>query len=286
MNPLILQMLLAELRKRGVPEDALADYIDSPESQALLAQIQATSPQSPTISPAMPVGPQSNPMAPVGRGAALGPPQPFSPNAPVVRGPIGSTGSSNFDVGMPKLPPAPFEFMGSEPFQPIPSQFAGMEGTDLGAPSAPTSAASTPIPSPAVKASGVGMGMGNSGAELPYQTFEKFTGNKWSGGASPEVMALLEELGVQGQAGSADTNLALQKAMMSRMSMPPTNVEGPADMQNVSPQGLAQFAQDFGSEETPLPATPIAGMPATGIAPSILNSVRLQPMRKKFLVIF
>ena len=214
MNPLILQMLLAELRKRGVPEDALADAIP---------------------------------------------------------------------VNMPTLPPAPFEFMGSEPFQPIPSQFAGMEGTDLGVPSEPTSAASTPIPSPAVKAPSMGA---SSGAELPYQTFEKFTGNKWSGGASPEVMAMLEEMGIQGQAGSADTNLALQKAMMSRMSMPPTNVEGPADMQNVSPQGLAQFAEDFGgSREVPLPATPVnQGM--AGIAPSILNSVRPQPMRKKFLGIF
>jgi hypothetical protein len=51
--------------------------------------------------------------------------------------------------------------------------------------------------------------------EMPFETFQRLTGMKWHGGASPEVADLMSRLGVEGKAGSAEANLALQKALLA-----------------------------------------------------------------------
>lgn len=51
--------------------------------------------------------------------------------------------------------------------------------------------------------------------ELPFETFQRLTGMKWHGGASPEVMDLMNRFGIEGKAGSAEANLALQKALLA-----------------------------------------------------------------------
>lgn len=50
--------------------------------------------------------------------------------------------------------------------------------------------------------------------ELPYQTFERVTGKKWTGGNSPDVQSAYKQYGITAPAGSAEGNLALQKALM------------------------------------------------------------------------
>jgi hypothetical protein len=51
--------------------------------------------------------------------------------------------------------------------------------------------------------------------ELPFETFQRLTGMKWHGGASPEVLDLMSRFGIEGEAGSASANLALQKALLA-----------------------------------------------------------------------
>lgn len=51
--------------------------------------------------------------------------------------------------------------------------------------------------------------------ELPYQTYERITGQKWTGGSSAQVQDAYKQYGVTGTPGSATANLALQKAMLA-----------------------------------------------------------------------
>lgn len=49
--------------------------------------------------------------------------------------------------------------------------------------------------------------------EKPYETYERITGKKWTGGNSPDVQSAYSKYGITAPAGSADANLALQKAL-------------------------------------------------------------------------
>lgn len=50
--------------------------------------------------------------------------------------------------------------------------------------------------------------------DLPYQTYEKVTGKKWTGGTSSEVISQYQKYGIKDAPGSANANLALQKALL------------------------------------------------------------------------
>ncbi|MEM5853848.1 MAG: hypothetical protein QW228_05765 [Candidatus Aenigmatarchaeota archaeon] len=52
--------------------------------------------------------------------------------------------------------------------------------------------------------------------EYPYQTYERITGKKWPGGKSPEIVSLLRAYGITAQPGSAEANLALQRALLTQ----------------------------------------------------------------------
>lgn len=52
--------------------------------------------------------------------------------------------------------------------------------------------------------------------ELPYQTYERITGKKWTGGGSKEVIDLLNQFGITAQPGSAEANLQLQKKLLNQ----------------------------------------------------------------------
>ena len=54
-----------------------------------------------------------------------------------------------------------------------------------------------------------------TGHELPYQTYERLTGQHWTGGNSEQIQDMLSRLGVEGPGGAASTNLALQKALIA-----------------------------------------------------------------------
>ena len=68
---------------------------------------------------------------------------------------------------------------------------------------------STAVPEQTAIASPIGVGK-----ELPYQTYERLTGNRWTGGGSESVQELMRLLGVSGPARAASTNLSLQQAML------------------------------------------------------------------------
>ena len=112
------------------------------------------------------------------------------------------------DPANPAKPAAP-PMLGPSPLEAIPAERAvDMQDTlgDSGffgeQPEAPTS----PAPETAAPKAG--------GRELPYQTFERLTGQKWSGGRSSAVQDIMSRLGITAVPGSAEANLALQKALM------------------------------------------------------------------------
>lgn len=49
--------------------------------------------------------------------------------------------------------------------------------------------------------------------EKVYQTYERVTGKKWTGGNSPDVQATYKQYGITAPAGSAEANIALQEAL-------------------------------------------------------------------------
>jgi hypothetical protein len=54
--------------------------------------------------------------------------------------------------------------------------------------------------------------------DLPYQTYEKITGKKWTGGNSPDIISMYQKYGIKDAPASAEANLALQKAMLAEKS--------------------------------------------------------------------
>ena len=55
----------------------------------------------------------------------------------------------------------------------------------------------------------------SSKRELPFETFQRLTGMDWGvGKKSGEIERMMELLGIVGKPGSAEANLALQKALM------------------------------------------------------------------------
>lgn len=53
-------------------------------------------------------------------------------------------------------------------------------------------------------------------SELPYQTYERITGKKWTGGTSPEIVNLLKQANITYTPGTAEANLALQKYLLEQ----------------------------------------------------------------------
>lgn len=56
----------------------------------------------------------------------------------------------------------------------------------------------------------------DGGQELPYQTYERLTGQKWTGGMSPQVLELMNNFGIDAEPGSAEANMMLQKILLGR----------------------------------------------------------------------
>lgn len=63
---------------------------------------------------------------------------------------------------------------------------------------------------------------GTSNKELPFETFQRLTGQQWTGGRSDTIRQMLQELGIGGEAGTAQTNIALQKALINNAK----NIQG------------------------------------------------------------
>ena len=64
--------------------------------------------------------------------------------------------------------------------------------------------------------------------ELPYQTYERTTGKKWTGGLSPEVQSYYKQFGITAPASSAQANLALQQALVNQPTQTTTTQKKPA----------------------------------------------------------
>ena len=52
--------------------------------------------------------------------------------------------------------------------------------------------------------------------ELPYQTYERVTGKKWTGGNSADIQSAYKQYGITAPAASSEANLALQKALLGK----------------------------------------------------------------------
>ena|SRR3990167_6429379 len=63
----------------------------------------------------------------------------------------------------------------------------------------------------------------SSGKELPYQTYQRITGSNWTGGKSNIIQELLRRYGITSAPGSAQANIALQRALMNDESLMASN---------------------------------------------------------------
>lgn len=56
-------------------------------------------------------------------------------------------------------------------------------------------------------------------SELPYETYERLTGKKWTSGKSADVTSLLNQYGIKAPAGSEQANNELQRALKADKSL-------------------------------------------------------------------
>ena len=94
--------------------------------------------------------------------------------------------------------------------------------------------------------------------ELPYQTYERITGKKWTGGNSPDVQSAYSKYGITAPAGSADANLALQKALNGQ-STPVDTIQKP-----VGYASSLTKAGEYSSNSSTLDSKLNSGASATG----------------------
>lgn len=63
--------------------------------------------------------------------------------------------------------------------------------------------------------------------DLPYQTYEKITGKKWTNGKTdPNILSSYQKYGIKDAPGSAEANLALQKALLNEKPTGATSQSG------------------------------------------------------------
>lgn len=80
--------------------------------------------------------------------------------------------------------------------------------------------------------------------ELPYQTYERLTGKKWSGGTSQEIVKLLNLYGITATPGSAEANLELQRRLLQGgIPQQPTQATQPTQTIEQPNQNLVQQQQ-------------------------------------------
>lgn len=109
-------------------------------------------------------------------------------------------------------------------------------------------------------------------AELPYQTYERTTGKKWTSGAAPEVVELLKKHNITAAPGTREANLALQKALLGPSATqqapvsPTASGASPGAIPGLPAQTPAPAATQIPTAGTvgPQPADEPVGMTATG----------------------
>ena len=247
MNPEQLAQFIRMLKMRGVPDDRLIEMLSSPEAAALAASLPL-----PTEQPG-PAGvadvlkrraeadsnimgqrtmPWQRPPLVTDR------PRQFvssTNQVPTSRMPSQQVPARTADITLSRM-----EFP-----QPTPN-FTGGLGTGSMLPeevAMTDSSISNRVPTPTEKVMSDG---GGEMSELPFQTFQRLTGQKWTGGSSAPILAMLRELGITGPAGSAETNTALQEALLRKAMQGPQQMVGPAELPVPSRPLLRP-------EDTPLP---------------------------------
>ena len=134
----------------------------------------------------------------------------------------------------------------------------------------------TRVPTPAESTSA-------SGSELPFETYQRLTGQKWTGGSSDPVRALLQELGVSAQPGSSEANMGLQKALMARSATPtaPVSAQAHPALADLfqSPKASMPDLESITSDS--LPAEALMNLPGTTQGMAIPEQVR-----RRFLGLF
>jgi len=206
MDPLQLQLLLRQLQEKAkIGPSPIGKSFPYPNELGILNT--TVPPQEPTIGPAKPTlssimmsgqyPMEMNAGMPPKRGPSIGPAQSRFGLTSGMAVPnelgmdIGGEQGINPAVDLP--PVASPQAQTAEPLQPIPADYA----TDI--------QSTMKIRTPEATA---------GGKELPYQTFERLTGQKWTGGRSKFVQDILSRLGITAVPGSPEANLALQKALI------------------------------------------------------------------------
>jgi hypothetical protein len=244
MGELQLQLMLRQLESQGVNTAGLKEFLSArmgpggpshatyPGVPNELGIVEPPAPpRTPSIGPARPSGwtsGSSYPSYPNEMGMVIEPPAKRGPSiGPAPRSMnIGATmmaGQYPVEMGMVK-PGAP------QPPMDVQKLLWGADGDPMSNPSNP-SVAKPSLPTggalPALDVPDMNMPMKSAkpahaprpapsagGKELPFQTFQRLTGQQWSGGKSQAIQDMMNQLGVTGRAGSAEANLALQRALL------------------------------------------------------------------------
>lgn len=206
MDPLQFQMLLRELQEKGVNSESFSDQNRKVGQPPPLTSKLLNPPQSSEKSLWDQIFNEPIPLS------GYGPKPPASIPAPTqaVNTPESSLGATMMagqypvEMGMAEVNP-PVE----APQMPTPALYEPMDAglasvvSDYDGPSmTPTTTGPSNPPN------------GGGGGELPYQTYERLTGQKWTGGRSKSIQDILSRLGITAMPGSPEANMALQKALM------------------------------------------------------------------------
>ena len=120
-------------------------------------------------------------------------------------------------------------------------------------------------------------------SELPFETYQRLTGQKWTGGSSDPVRALLQELGVSAQPGSSEANMGLQRALMARSAAPtaPVSAQAHPALADLFQAPTASMPDLESITSDSLPAEALMNLPGTTQGMAMPEQVR-----RRFLGLF
>lgn len=78
----------------------------------------------------------------------------------------------------------------------------------------------------------------STASELPYQTYERLTGNTWTGGNTAPILSAYKQYGITNAPGSASANLALQAALIKGSAPNTSSPAGTIPTPTATPTGV------------------------------------------------
>lgn len=121
--------------------------------------------------------------------------------------------------------------------------------------------------------------------ELPYQTYERITGQKWPGGTSSAVVGLLKQAGITATPGTASANLALQQYLIQQSMGQKTTQNLPAGLKDDQGALDAYWQKMVQDEKVPRRVKQIEGLMEEFRVPQAPSMVQIwQQLRNQYAI--